>query len=203
MKLKKLLCLALASMISVSAVGCTELFGGTTVNVNDLNVPVYQDAGETVLRVDLPPNQADRDQMLLYKECGFNAIPLTDDFCSSSEVAPYMEKLAVYKEELAKWDGINPATKPIEPQKPAYIQALELCEELDIDVYIRPHSDNVSETPEAMFDENGVAQKNYFEERFYNIDFRDYPAVKGFMMCDEPTYGKLTDLQNRYIPWFN
>ena len=35
-------------------------------------MPTYQDAGEMVLRVDLPPNMSDREQMELYKECGFN-----------------------------------------------------------------------------------------------------------------------------------
>ena len=128
--------------------------------------------------------------MLQYADCGFNAIPLTDDFCSSVEVAPYMEALAKYEEELAKWDGVNPATKPKEP--------LELCEELGIDVYIRPHSDFVAEEPE-----NALGTKTYYEERFYNFDFTKYPAVKGFMMVDEPTYGKVTDLANRYLPWFN
>ena len=195
MKLKKIFSLFLVAMLMFNTIGCKD---GKTVSVSDLVVPTYEDAGEIMLRVDLPPNQSSREQMELYKECGFNTIPLTTDFFTVTEVAPYMDELAVYEEKLKAWDGINQATKPIEPEKPDYIKALDLCEELGIDVLIRPHSDYVSETPEAV-----VGQKNFFEQNFYNLDFTKYPAVKGFMICDEPTYGKITDMVNRYLPWFN
>ncbi|MBR2449052.1 MAG: hypothetical protein IKB30_02905 [Clostridia bacterium] len=195
MKLKKLFSLILAGMLALGVTGCADT---KAVSVDDLFVPTYQDAGEIVLRTDLPPNQSDREQMLQYLDCGFNAIPLTDDFCSSAKVAPYMDELAEYEAALLEWDGINPATKPKEPDKPDYVKALELCEELGVDVYIRPHSDFVAEEPE-----NALGTKTYYEERFYNFDFTKYPAVKGFMMVDEPTYGKVTDLANRYLPWFN
>ena len=194
MKLKK------ACSMFLAMVSCTGLIScGTTseIKVEDLIVPTYEDAGEMMLRADLPPNSSDRAQMELYKACGFNAIPLTEDNFSAGEVAPYMEKLEQYNEAVKNWNG-NPDTKPTEPEKPNYIKALELCEELDIDVFIRPHSSYTAKDPESV-----IGQPNYFEQFFYNTDFRDYPAVKGFMVCDEPTYGQVTDLTNRYLTWFN
>ena len=201
MKHKKLVSLLLVGILSYGLVGCGE----RAVRVEDLKIPTYQDAGEMLIRSDLPPNQADREQMLLYKDCGFNTVVLTEDFFKVNGVADYIEDLKTYEENLKAWDG-DEATKPGEPIKPTYIQALDLCEELGIDVFIRPHerdyndltNDNVSATPESV-----IGKPNYFEKYLYNIDFRDYPAVKGFMVADEPTYGMVTDLQNRYVNWFN
>ena len=194
MKFKKVCCLALAFATFATFTACqTE----NEVKAEDLIIPTYEDAGEMMLRADLPPNASSREQMELYKECGFNAIPLTEDNFSAAEVAPYMEELKKYNEALVQWNGAE-ETKPIEPKKPDYIKALELCEELDIDALIRPHSKYTAKAPDSV-----VGQPNYFEEYFYNTDFRNYPAVKGFMVCDEPTYGQVTDLINRYLPWFN
>lgn len=191
--MKKLLSLALVFIMLFSVAGCA-----TPVKVEDLEIPTYKDEKEMVLRVDLPPNMSDREQMELYKECGFNTIPLTEDFFSAADVDPYMDALAKYEEELAKWNG-DEDTKPTEPDKPKYIQALELCEELDIDIFIRPHHNPyVSGTPEKV-----INDPNYFEKFFSKLDFHDYPAVKGFMIVDEPTWGQVTDLINRYLPWFN
>ncbi|MBE5737615.1 MAG: hypothetical protein E7348_04360 [Clostridiales bacterium] len=201
MKLKNLLSLALVFVMSFSAFGCQALTGSKPVAIEDLEIPTYKDEKEMILRVDLPPNMSSREQMELYKECGFNAIPLTEDFFSAKDIAPYMEELAKYKEALALWESgdKNEETKPVEPEKPAYIRALEICEELDIDVYIRPHHNPwVSHDPAKV-----INDKNYFEEYFYNMDFRDYPAIKGIMIVDEPTWGQVTDLINRYLPWFN
>lgn len=193
MKLKRLFSIALVFVMAFSIVGCNK-----TLSIEDLSVPTYQDAGKMVLRVDLPPNMSDRAQMELYKECGFNTIPLTEDFFSADKVAPYMEELKAYNTALASWDG-KEETKPIEPEKPKYIQALELCGEIGIDVFIRPHCGQyVAYAPEKEIDND-----NYFEKFFYNFDFHDYPAVKGFMVADEPTWGQVTDLANRYMPWFN
>ena len=76
-----------------------------------------------------------------------------------------------------------------------YLKGLKLCEELGLDAYLQPHNVHASETP--------TSEPNYFERYFSDIDFRDYPAVKGFFVTDEPAYGKLQDLEARYLPWFN
>ena len=76
-----------------------------------------------------------------------------------------------------------------------YIKGLKICEELGIDAYIRPHSSYTSELP--------TNEPCYYEEMFSTIDFRDYPAVKGFFVVDEPKYAQLEDLENRYLKWFN
>ncbi len=76
-----------------------------------------------------------------------------------------------------------------------YIRGLKLLEEFGIDALIRPHSSFTSSTP--------TSEPNYFEQYFSTIDFRDYPAVKGFFIVDEPLYGQLNDLEDRYLTWFN
>lgn len=77
----------------------------------------------------------------------------------------------------------------------AYIKALKVCEELGIDAYIRPHSGLISQTP--------TDAPCYYEQYFSTIDFRDYPAVKGFSLVDEPSLGQVNDLEARFLPWFN
>lgn len=193
MKLKRFLSLALVFVMMFSIAGCNP-----AVTVEDLDVPTYEDAGEMMLRVDLPPNMSSREQMELYKDCGFNTIPLTEDFFSASDVEPYIKAMEVYEQKLKEFnDGII-EDEPTEPTKPKYIEALELCEELGIDVLIRPHSSYVEWYPDGH-----IGEPNYFEQFFSNFDFRDYPAVKGFMLVDEPSWGKVTDLANRYLDWFN
>ena len=55
MKLKKFFSLVLAGVLAFSVAGCAD--DGKAVSVDDLFVPTYEDAGEIVLRTDLPPNQ--------------------------------------------------------------------------------------------------------------------------------------------------
>ncbi len=76
-----------------------------------------------------------------------------------------------------------------------YLQGLKLCEEYGIDAYIRPHSSFTSAKP--------TTDPNYYETYFSDIDFRDYPAVKGFYVVDEPSLGQVNDVEARYLPWFN
>ncbi len=76
-----------------------------------------------------------------------------------------------------------------------YMQGLKLCEEYGIDAFIRPHSSFTSALP--------TEEPCYYEQYFSNIDFRDYPAVKGFFVVDEPEYAQLLDLESRYLTWFN
>ncbi len=82
-----------------------------------------------------------------------------------------------------------------EGKNAAYLRGLEVCEELGLDALLRPHNVWVSATP--------TDEPNYFEKYFSDIDFRDYPAVKGFFVTDEPEYAKLLDLEDRYLTWFN
>lgn len=168
--MKRLFSVALCVILTLS------LFGGCgAVAVEDLIVPTYTDDKEIRLTADLPPDQSDRAQLETYMAAGFNAIPLTEDFSG------------IAAKDLAEDDFENSG----------YIKALKLCEELGLDVYIRPHSSYVSK------DGTGERTETYFEKFFSKINFKDYPAVKGFFICDEPTYNQLTDLKNSYLPWFN
>ena len=77
----------------------------------------------------------------------------------------------------------------------SYLKGLRICEELGLDVIIQPHHDYTSATP--------TDEPCYYEKYFSTIDFRDYPAVKGFFVVDEPVYGQLVDMEDRYLKWFN
>ena len=76
-----------------------------------------------------------------------------------------------------------------------YMEGLRICEEYGIDAFIRPHKSNVSSTP--------TTEPCYYEKYFSGIDFRDYPAVKGFCVVDEPNVGQVADMGGRYLTWFN
>ena len=167
-KWRNAVCLALSVTTVLGTVGCS---GGNTAKLEDLYVPTYEDNGKSVRMMStLHPNPLDREAMELYKAVGFNAIPYAEDFVKAEEVLTLG------------------ADAP-------YLRGLELCEELGLDVFIRPHNNYTSETP--------TTEPNYFEKYFSTIDFRDYPAVKGFFVTDEPVYGKLFDLEDRYLTWFN
>lgn len=173
--MKRFLCVAICLVITLSLFGGCGEKNATAVDVEDLVVPTYTDDKEIRLTADLPPDQSDRAQLETYMAAGFNAIPLTEDFAN------------INVEDLLREDY----------ESSGYIQALKLCEELGLDVYIRPHSKFVSKVG------SGEREETYFEKYFSKIDFKKYPAVKGFFICDEPTYNQLTDLKNSYLPWFN
>ena len=76
-----------------------------------------------------------------------------------------------------------------------YLKGLEICEEYGVDAFIRPHSAHTVAVP--------TEAPCYYEKYFSGIDFREYPAVKGFFVVDEPEYAQLIDLETRYLTWFN
>ncbi len=113
-------------------------------------------------------------------------------YCDLPPDMSSMEQMQLYKDL-----GMTaiPITEDFFPAgSGAFFTALEICEELDIDAYIRA----IKGVSEKQTDE-----PNYFESHFSDIDFRDYPSVKGFYVCDEPTWAQLEDVERRYLPWFN
>ena len=65
------------------------------------------------------------------------------------------------------------------------------CAELGIDVQIQLHHDILS------------WRHNIFNTYLSDIDFKEYPAFKGFYMCDEPTWTNIDRLNSLYVDWFN
>ena len=169
-KIKKALCLLLSTFFAMSAMGCATK-NASSVKLEDLYIPTYQDTGKHIItNCDTPPDMSIKEQAQLYKDAGFNSVQITEDFFSASDILKYGENCA-------------------------YIRALKVCEELNIDAYIRPHSSLVSSKP--------TDSPCYYEKYFSTIDFRDYPAVKGFSLVDEPSLGQVQDLEDRFLPWFN
>lgn len=169
MQWKKAACIALAASLTLGTAGCNK--GGGVANVEDLYIPTYEDKGQHYeTSCSTPPDLADKAQAQLYRDAGFTCAPYTEDFMSAADVI----------------------TLGAESR---YMQGLKVCEEVGLDVYIRPHSGFTSATP--------TTEPCYYEQYFSTIDFRDYPAVKGFFTVDEPKYAQLEDLEARYLKWFN
>ena len=75
------------------------------------------------------------------------------------------------------------------------IKVLELCESKGIDAQIQLHS--------KLTDPRYTAYTNVFTQVYPNIDFKDYPALKGFFIVDEPTWDQLEYIEANYVSWFN
>ena len=162
---KKTICLVLAALTVLGATGCDSW------KLKSLYIPEYEDAGQRFRTMaDIPPNPTNREQLQLYKDAGFNAMPYDEGFVKAEDVVRYGEDST-------------------------YIQGLKVCEEYGIDAFIRPHKDYVSYVP--------TTEPCYYEKYFSDIDFRDYPAVKGFCVVDEPSLGQVQDVGDRYLTWFN
>ena len=71
------------------------------------------------------------------------------------------------------------------------ISILNLCQQKGVDVVIQPHHSLIR------------GGYNLFTEAYPDIDFTDYSVVKGFFICDEPTWGQLEVMDTIYVPWFN
>ncbi len=165
LNLKKTICLVLAALTVFGATGCDSW------KLKSLYIPEYEDAGQRFRTMaDIPPNPTNREQLQLYKDAGFNAMPYDEGFVKAEDVVRYGEDST-------------------------YIQGLKVCEEYGIDAFIRPHKDYVSYVP--------TTEPCYYEKYFSDIDFRDYPAVKGFCVVDEPSLGQVQDVGDRYLTWFN
>lgn len=160
------------SLVCSIVILCSCFFGacGGNTKVEDLYVPEYEKGATMRVMADLPPDASNKASLELYKSAGFTAIPITEDFFSAADVAKYGETSK-------------------------YIRALNNCEEVGLEAFIRPHSSYVSKTL--------TTDPNYYESYFSTIDFHDYPAVKGFYMVDEPVYSQFQDLETRYVSWFN
>ncbi len=118
---------------------------------------------------------------------------LPPNFSSREQVEIY--KAAGMNAAIYVEDFLQASEVATHGENSAYIKGLRLCEEYGLDVLIYPHSKYTSEQPSTA--------PTYYEQFFSTIDFRDYPAVKGFFTVDEPTYGQLLDIEDRYLKWFN
>lgn len=118
---------------------------------------------------------------------------LPPNFSDRAQVEQYVAagfNTATYPEDYVKAEDVAKYG-----ENSTYIKGLRLCEEYGLDVIIYPHGSHISAQP--------TTNPNYYEQYFSSIDFRDYPAVKGFFCVDEPEYGKLVDVEDRYLTWFN
>lgn len=66
------------------------------------------------------------------------------------------------------------------------------CAELGIDAQIQLHHDLIS-----------ASYGNVFTEYLSDVNFKSYPAFKGFYLCDEPTWTQIDVLDDYYVSWFN
>ena len=92
-------------------------------------------------------------------------------------------------------DFFSAADVPLQGESSAYLRGLKILEEYGMDTLIQPHNIHYSSKPT----ENSC----YYEQYFSGVDFREYPAVKGFYVADKSDYGQLLDTEARYLTWFN
>ena len=71
------------------------------------------------------------------------------------------------------------------------IAILNLCAEKGIDAQIQLHSNLVREG------------YNVFTSAFPNINFKEYSALTGFFIVDEPSWDQLDYIRDNYVDWFN
>lgn len=103
------------------------------------------------------PPPLDVPSLMNYKESGIDIYVLTEDFLSYDK-----------------------NTKD-------YIKALELLNNLNIDVYVRGL---------------GSLDKNYYD-KFLDMDFNRYPCIKGLYITDEPNADLFDNISNNYVEWRN
>lgn len=97
-----------------------------------------------------------------------------------ADVGPGNYDEAGLKGLLDKWDlGIGQASD------------FQTFQDRGIDVQIQLHEDLL------------IAGYNVFTEVYPNINFNDYPSVKGFFIADEPTWAQIDIIDTVYRPWFN
>ena len=92
-------------------------------------------------------------------------------------------------------DFFSAADVPVQGENSLYLKGLKLLEEYGIDTFLQPHNSRYSLTP--------TNNPCYYEQYFSDVDFRDYPAVKGFYVADKSDYGQILDTEARYLSWFN
>lgn len=74
------------------------------------------------------------------------------------------------------------------------------CEEENVDAYVRISKSQVIAN---QTDYTPKRYPTYFETNYPDLDFKDYPAIKGFAICDEPSWMQVLELRASYLPWFN
>ena len=83
----------------------------------------------------------------------------------------------------------------------AFETVMAWCEEENIDAFVRMSKSYVK--PQQTDVSNPVRYPTYFELTYPDLDFKNYPAIKGFALCDEPSYKQVLELRASYLPWFN
>ena len=74
------------------------------------------------------------------------------------------------------------------------------CEEEKIDAIVRISKSLV--IPQQT-DHTPKRNLTYFEINYPDLDFKEYPAIIGFAICDEPSWMQILELRASYLPWFN
>ena len=174
----KLMMIVLAAVISLgSFTACGGGDGGKNTNKT---VPEFNGGKQFRIFADCPP-APEEDILIAYKETGFNMYNMTED-----DVA-FTDENGIITDE--------------------YAGAIELCEELGLDVIIRNYRSDVNyfindDPNERRFDT--VFGPIYYTLPIRNIttELTDMPAVKGFYMVDEPSYDYISEIA-KIIDWYH
>ena len=113
------------------------------------------------------------------------------------DCAPYPTeaRLLDYKNAGINTYNLTEDANPLNSQ--GYLNTLELCAELGLDVYIRSY-DNFGQQEYPFANNIG---KMYFDN--LQFDFKDYPAVKGIYWWDEPNFNQFDEIAVEQVAYHN
>jgi hypothetical protein len=199
--MKKLLSLILVTIIAVLSFGCTSK---TAVAVEDLNVPTFKDDKKMVITAEIPPDFSVRANLEQFIAAGLNTIVLGEEYhCFGSEefynVMNWCDELGI--DVIIR---INEKALPIASSEfdgngwptnqPTYFET-----------YVKDHTKSTCKSKARPPVVNGKVDEQYLEahEDCPMLNFRDFPAIIGFFILDEPSYKQLLEVEAHYVDWFN
>lgn len=161
--------------MTASACACSDQSGGKKL----LNAEEYETDEKFISIIDVPPSPL--DDLSDYLGLGFSGYILTEDYVSFTKDGAITEN---------------------------YKTALRNLEAAGLDVYIR----NQYNDPEYFQNEDDQTLRDKYSaggaggyripKRSLTDEFRQFGAVKGFYMADEPIYDNLDDY-GELIDWYN
>ncbi len=198
--MKKIISLALALLTMLCTVACGG--GSKPVDVSKLNVPTFDESKVLHLSTEIPPDYSYEENVLDVAELGIDTLFVGEDYFafgseSFKQAMKWCEKhnmrvmIRIHEKNLPihsnQFDGDGWPTN-----EPTYFET-----------YVKDHI-NCKSTLKIP-NVNGQVDEEYLEAHADcpMLDFKDYPAVVGFYLLDEPSYKQTLEIRANYVDWFN
>lgn len=199
--MKKIITIFMSLIMLLSMCACTST-NNEPVSIDELFIPTYEDNAKIPILSEMPPDFSNRNNFDQYLESGMNSILIGEDYflfgsepfkkvmawCEEENVDAYVRisKSQVYE---VKQTDYNPKRYPTYFE--TYVKDHVNCKGALKLPAINAKTDKVDEEYLALHAD------------CLELDFKDYPAIKGFAICDEPSWLQVLELRASYLPWFN